>query len=82
MSCEMALVFGGRVADFFAVLNNKMGAGMKKVQTVGKYMEEIWGALGMDMERVNFLTSSEVINKRADEYWQLVIDIARRCGIL
>lgn len=30
----------------------------------------------MDMSRVQFLSSSEEINKHADEYWPLVLDIA------
>merc|ERR1719231_2040892 len=32
----------------------------------------------MDMERVQFLSSSEEINKHADTYWPLVLDIARK----
>ena len=33
-----------RVADWFAQLNNKMGGDLKKIQTVGKYMIEVWKA--------------------------------------
>lgn len=47
-----------RVADWFAQLNNKMGGDLKKIQTVGNYMVEIWKAVGMDMERVEFLHAS------------------------
>jgi tyrosyl-tRNA synthetase len=32
----------------------------------------------MDLTRVQFLNSSEVINASPDEYWTLVMDIARR----
>lgn len=32
----------------------------------------------MDLSRVEFLNSSEEINKRPDEYWTLVMDIARK----
>ena len=42
----------GRVADYFAQLNNKMGGDLKKIQIVGEYMVEIWKAVGMDMSRV------------------------------
>eukprot|EP00195_Chlamydomonas_chlamydogama_P008917 CAMPEP_0202899462 /NCGR_PEP_ID=MMETSP1392-20130828/7688_1 /ASSEMBLY_ACC=CAM_ASM_000868 /TAXON_ID=225041 /ORGANISM="Chlamydomonas chlamydogama, Strain SAG 11-48b" /LENGTH=385 /DNA_ID=CAMNT_0049585645 /DNA_START=282 /DNA_END=1439 /DNA_ORIENTATION=- len=66
------------VADWFAQLNNKMGGDLKKIQTVGKYMVEVWKAVGMDLSRVEFLSSSEEINKRPDEYWTLVMDIARK----
>lgn len=32
----------------------------------------------MDLSKVEFLSSSEEINKRPDEYWTLVMDIARK----
>lgn len=68
------------IADWFAQLNNKMGGDLKKIQTVGRYLIEIWKAVGMNLEdgQVEFLWSSEEINSRAHEYWPLVMDIARR----
>ncbi|XP_043698608.1 tyrosine--tRNA ligase 1, cytoplasmic-like [Telopea speciosissima] len=68
------------VADWFAQLNNKMGGDMKKIKAVGDYLIEIWKSVGMDLEgdKVEFLWSSKEINARADEYWPLVMDIARR----
>jgi tyrosyl-tRNA synthetase len=41
-------------------------------------MVEVWKAVGMDLSRVEFIWSSEEINKRGHEYWPLVLDIARR----
>lgn len=35
-----------------------MGGDLKKIQTVGRYMVEIWKAVGMDMEKVEFLHAS------------------------
>jgi tyrosyl-tRNA synthetase len=67
------------IADWFAQLNNKMGGDLKKIETVGRYMIEIWKAVGMDLGgKVEFLWSSKEINSRAHEYWPLVMDIARR----
>jgi tyrosyl-tRNA synthetase len=66
------------VADWFALMNNKLGGDLTKIQTVGRYMVEVWKAVGMDMSRVRFLSSSEEINSRAGEYWPLVLDIARQ----
>ncbi|CAH9117950.1 unnamed protein product, partial [Cuscuta epithymum] len=68
------------IADWFAQLNNKMGGDLKKIQAVGQYLIEIWKDAGMNLEsnKVEFLWSSEEINSRADEYWPIVIDIARR----
>jgi len=78
------------VADWFALLNNKMGGDINKIQTVGRYMIEVWKAAGMDMKNVEFLWASEEINKRASEYWLRVSDIAstftltriKRCGTI
>jgi len=41
-------------------------------------MIEVWKACGMDMTNVQFLWSSEEINKRSNEYWLKVLDIGRR----
>ena len=74
-------IFKFWVADWFAQLNNKMGGDLNKIKTVGLYMIEIWKAIGMDMRNVQFLWASDEINSRADEYWTLVMDIAR-CNTL
>ncbi|CAL5342164.1 unnamed protein product [Camellia sinensis] len=68
------------IADWFAFLNNKMGGDLKRIQTVGQYMIEIWKAVGLNLQgdKVEFLWSSEEINLRAHEYWPLVMDIARK----
>ncbi|KAK9826428.1 hypothetical protein WJX81_004636 [Elliptochloris bilobata] len=70
------------VADWFAQLNDKMGGDLKKIKVVGEYMIEIWKACGMegigDSSKVQFLWASEEINRSPDEYWTLVMDVARR----
>ncbi|CAN6580374.1 unnamed protein product [Malus baccata var. baccata] len=68
------------IADWFAQLNNKMGGDLKKIETIGRYMIEIWRAAGMNLDtgKVEFLWSSKEINARAHEYWPRVMDIARK----
>jgi len=66
------------VADWFALMNDKMGGDIEKIKTVGKYLIEVWKASGMDMSRVRFLWSSDEISKNAEEYWGHALDIARR----
>lgn len=70
-------IFKFWVADWFAQLNNKMEGDLAKIRTVGLYMIEIWKAIGMNMDNVEFLWASDEINKHADQYWSLVMDIAR-----
>jgi tyrosyl-tRNA synthetase len=64
------------VADWFAQLNNKMGGDLKKIKVVGEYMIEVWKAVGMNLDMVEFLWASDEINARPHEYWTLVMDIA------
>eukprot|EP00472_Partenskyella_glossopodia_P006503 CAMPEP_0197529832 /NCGR_PEP_ID=MMETSP1318-20131121/29832_1 /TAXON_ID=552666 /ORGANISM="Partenskyella glossopodia, Strain RCC365" /LENGTH=399 /DNA_ID=CAMNT_0043085441 /DNA_START=118 /DNA_END=1317 /DNA_ORIENTATION=+ len=77
--CGVKFVFW--VADWFAMLNNKMGGDLKKIKKVGEYMIEVWKAAGMDLENVEFKWAQEEINKKPNEYWMLVMDIARRNSI-
>jgi len=60
------------VADWFALMNNKMGGDLEKIQNVGKYFIEVWKACGMDLENVEFLWASEHMTQ---EYWLLVLKI-------
>ncbi|MFS7934257.1 putative tyrosine--tRNA ligase [Helianthus anomalus] len=68
------------IADWFALLNDKMGGDLDKIQTVGQYLIEKWKAAGMNLEggQVEFLWSSKEIDSRAHEYWPIVMDIAIR----
>lgn len=58
-----------------------MGGDLKKINEVGKYMVEVWKALGMDTTKVEFILTSEEINKRSDEYWRMVMDIAMKNNV-
>jgi len=69
------------VADWFALLNNKMGGDIKKIRIVGEYMIEVWKACGMNMENVKFVWTSDEINSHSNEYWLRVMDIARRFNL-
>lgn len=63
------------VADWFGYLNNKMGGDMDKIQEVGKYFIEIWKAAGMNLEKTEFLWTSDFIGDK--EYWETVMKVAR-----
>jgi tyrosyl-tRNA synthetase len=69
------------VADWFALLNNKLGGDAARVRTVGRYMVEVWRACGMDMGRVQFLWASDCINAAPEAYWGRVMDVARAFNV-
>lgn len=60
------------VADWFALMNNKLGGDLNNIQLVGKYFIEVWKACGMDLDNVEFLWASEMMNQ---EYWLRVVKI-------
>ena len=71
------------VADWFALMNLKLGGNLEKIQNAGKLMIETWKACGMkiDSGNIEFIWSSEEINKRNDEYWKLVLDISTKFNL-
>lgn len=69
------------VADWFALMNDKMGGDLDKIKTVGHYLIEVWKAAGMDLSNVVFKWASEEITKHADTYWPTMLDVARRFNI-
>ena len=69
------------IADWFALMNLKLGGDLKKIQKAGHEMIRIWEACGMDMSGVEFIWSSDEINKRSDEYWKLVLDIGTKFNL-
>jgi tyrosyl-tRNA synthetase len=62
------------VADWFALMNNKLDGDLEKIKIVGDYFIEVWKASGMNMDNVEFLWASENMNQ---EYWLMVLKIAK-----
>ncbi|MFH0906569.1 MAG: tyrosine--tRNA ligase [archaeon] len=60
------------VADWFGLINNKMGGDLEKIRTVGEYFIEVWKACGMDLSKVEFIWASDSMNQ---DYWLGVLKI-------
>ena len=69
------------VADWFALMNDKMGGDLHKIRVVGDYLIETWRAAGMNLANVQFRWASDEITKAAHLYWPLMLDVARRFNI-
>lgn len=77
------------VADWFALMNLKLGGDLNKIQKAGHLMIETWKACGMKLDAVDsegkpmieFIWSSNEINSRSDEYWKLVLDIGTKFSL-
>lgn len=83
---DSGIYFKFWIADWFALMNLKLGGDINKIKQAGKDMILMWRACDMHLDKVDkdlnpmiqFLWSSEEINKRSDEYWKLVLDIATK----
>uniref|UniRef100_A0A7S2EDR4 tyrosine--tRNA ligase n=2 Tax=Ditylum brightwellii TaxID=49249 RepID=A0A7S2EDR4_9STRA len=69
------------VADWFALMNDKMGGDLAKIRIVGQYLIEVWKAAGMDLSNVVFKWASEEITNHADKYWPTMLDVGRRFNV-
>mmetsp|Transcript_10487 Transcript_10487/g.33533 ORF Transcript_10487/g.33533 Transcript_10487/m.33533 type:complete len:800 (-) Transcript_10487:352-2751(-) len=76
---------GGRfvfwVADWFALMNDKMGGDLDKIKVVGQYFIEVWKGAGMDLDNVEFRWASDDIIDNAGPYWDQMLDITKRFTI-
>ena len=68
------------IADWFAMLNNKLGGDLKKIRVVGEYFIEVWRACGMDLKKVEFIWTSDFIKKHP-EYWETVMKISMNASV-
>jgi tyrosyl-tRNA synthetase len=63
------------VADWHAWANNKMAGNLDHIQTVGKYLIEVWRACDMDLDNVEFVWANKAI--KDPDYWKIVMQVAR-----
>ncbi|MCS7117439.1 MAG: tyrosine--tRNA ligase [Thaumarchaeota archaeon] len=63
------------LADWHAMINNKMGGNLDDIRRVGEYFVEVWRAAGVDTNSVEIVWASD--NASDPEYWKLVIKVAK-----
>ncbi len=68
------------VADWFALLNNKLGGDLEKIKVVGEYFIEVWKACGMDLKNVEFIWASDFINSHP-KYWETVLKLSMHASV-
>ena len=67
------------VADWHAWANNKMGGDLERIQTVGKYLIEVWKHCGMDLNNVEFIWANDFV--KDTEYWKKVMQVSRNSTV-
>ena len=68
------------VADYFAMLNNKYGGDLDKIQTAGAYAVEVWKSCGMDLKNVEFVWAKEFYDTHP-EYWGTVLKLSTKSTV-
>ncbi|XP_037432758.1 tyrosine--tRNA ligase 2, cytoplasmic-like [Triticum dicoccoides] len=75
--CEVKML----MADWFALMDPKIGGNICKVQTIGRYNIEMPRASGMNLDGVEFVQLSDLISCHAEEYWPVAMDIAKNSNL-
>lgn len=64
------------IADWFALINNKMGGDMNLIKDAGKYFIEGWKACGVDVHKIEIVWCSDLI--KDPSYWDLFIKLGKK----
>lgn len=63
------------MADWHARINDKLGGDIERIRLCAKYMGDCFAALGVPMDKVNFVLASEIMEKNS--YWETVIKVGK-----
>ncbi|MCL5430632.1 MAG: tyrosine--tRNA ligase [Candidatus Marsarchaeota archaeon] len=64
---KMGIKFKLYLADYFGMINNKLGGDLEHIQTAGKYFVEVWKGCGIDTSKVEIIWASELMD--TIKYW-------------
>ncbi len=67
------------LADWHSWINNKLGGDMENIRTCGEYLKQIFTALGLTSDKVEFRWASDITDEV--EYWEKVIRIAKSVSV-
>ena len=63
------------LADYHAMINNKYGGDLAKIQTTAEYFRHCFTALGVPEDKVEYVLASKLALER--DYWERVLHVAR-----
>ena len=76
---DIGVRFNLYIADYFALINKKMGGDMEKIRNVGKYFIEVWKAAGVDMDKVSIIWAKDLMDDFS--YWDRFIQVGRSVSL-
>jgi len=67
------------LADWHSWINNKLGGEMENIRTCGEYLKQIFTALGLGPDKIEFRWASDIVNNV--NYWEKVIRISKSISV-
>ncbi len=72
---DIGIKFNLYLADYFALINNKMGGDLDKIRDVGRYFVEVWRGAGIDTSKVKVVWSKDLMSDL--KYWDMFIRVGK-----
>ncbi len=67
------------LADWHAYINDKLGGDLEKIKLCGRYMQDCFAAMGVDISKVRFVYASDYVNDA--RYWELVLKTSKATSV-
>ncbi len=67
------------IADYFALINNKLGGDIDHIRNTGKYFVEVWKAAGVDTKRVEIIWNRDLMQDFS--YWERYLKVGRAISL-
>ena len=76
---ECGFDFTVLLADWHAYINDKLGGDIEKIKLCGKYMEDCFAAMGVDVSKIKFVYASDYVSD--PNYWELVLRTSKATSV-
>ena len=67
------------LADWHAYINDKLDGDIEKIKLCGKYMEDCFAAMGVDVRKIKFVYASDYVSD--PNYWELVLRVSKSTSV-
>jgi tyrosyl-tRNA synthetase len=67
------------LADYFALINNKLEGNLERIRETGRYFIEVWKASGIDMDKVEIIWAKDLMDDFT--YWDRFIKIGKAVSL-
>lgn len=76
---KVGIKFRLYLADYFALLNDKLGGNLNNIRKAGEYFVEVWKGCGIDIKKVEIVWANEIMDKL--DYWDKFLHISKQMTI-